>query len=104
MKIEKRVISVVYDQTHVNCKTELRELGPEMAWTFDRQAAERFAARQAVSTVVADDSAEILTRDDGTEARLMRSRPLDPKAEEETARAALLARLKPEERALLTGR
>ncbi len=103
MKIERLVIHKVCDQTNVpRSNIEVLVTGPEIAWAIDRQAADLFVKRHpTIKLIVVDDTAEILTREDGAVARLADRAPLDLATEEAFAREIVLARLTPDERKLL---
>lgn len=105
MHIESRMIVTIHDQTNQKQWTEeLFSLGPEIAWSFDRAAAELFVRRITGMVLhIMDTDADILVRDDGSESRLMASRPLDLASERRAAKASLLAAMSPQDRALLEG-
>lgn len=104
MKLEKMVVATVHDQSGIYPSSfDLFQVGPVVAWSFDRKAAERFAARQSYPTRVVDTQSEILTHDDGTMCRIQNCPPLDSESERKAALDALLCRLTPDERELLNG-
>lgn len=103
MRIEQQMIVVVYDQSTVEQGAlEVLRLGQEVAWALDRATAELYARRNpAMKLLIMDVSADILVTDDNKQRRLMDWGPLDPTEEKARARETILARLTPEDRAIL---